>query len=132
MHDAIKEVDTRTIRRFRLIDAMIFVAACAPGFYHVAKCLDDPYLTARSKTFGAIMLKICHYVNLIIPLMFMMTVSAFVVRLRKPRGSLRSVLRQPGAIACFGAIAACALGLIGGVASHAISVLDSGNDTVLA
>ncbi len=90
------------------MDAMIFVGAAGVGFYHVRDWLSQSYDVEPRDFFGNLFL-LRYYVDCIIPLAFMTTVSCLVARFLRPRPLLRRALVQPGAIACFGVVATALL-----------------------
>jgi hypothetical protein len=118
----------RVIRRFTLLDAMIFTAASGLGFYHISSFMGDASLSVRPKTFYGHLVLIFRYTHFIIPLMLLITISALIVRLRRPRPPVRRILRQPGAIACAAAVAVAVLESVRAVVFDVVWLLDSAND----
>jgi hypothetical protein len=128
----------RPNRRFTLIDAMIFIAASAPGFLHLKHCIDDPILGANSQIgansqkLGVNLMILYHYINFIIPFMLMMTIAVLIIRLRKPRPPCRRIFRQPGTMACFGAIAVVLLEAVGSLIAYGMLAFDSSDGSFWA
>jgi hypothetical protein len=114
------------VRRFTILDAMIFTAASGPGFYHMMRnCDGDRLLQFHTNKIGLILLVICNYLHYIVPLVAMMTLAVFLVRFRRPWPPVRRIFREPGSIACFGAITVVLIEMVRVVVSHVTFVLDS-------
>jgi hypothetical protein len=113
-------------RRFTILDAMIFMAASCPGLFHMMRNYDaERLLTFHTNKIGLTLLVICNYLYYIVPLMAMMTLAVFLVRFRRPRPPVRCIFREPGSIACFGAITVGLLFMVRVAALHVPFVLDS-------
>jgi hypothetical protein len=114
------------VRRFTLLDAMVLIAASAPGIYHIVRnCLDDPVFGIRTNKIGTTLMVLCHYLHMVVPLMGLMTIALLIARFRRPRPSVARIFREPGMVACFAALAVALLELVAGFAQQFVVVFDS-------
>jgi hypothetical protein len=93
-------------RRFTLIDAMVLVAAVGVSFVLIRDYVQDSRIAralsaALPDEWGAADLwrRATVYAGIISPLAVALSLALFVLRIRRPRPSLRQALRQPGMLA---------------------------------
>jgi len=116
-------------RKFTLLDAMIITAAVGIGLFVVRDINADWSGVTPTKLGGTINL-LSAYTHPINPVMLAVTLSALVISIRRPRPSIRRVLRRPGTIACFGAIAVTLLESVQGILCDWTMSFDDANDNI--
>jgi hypothetical protein len=103
---AAPESEPTTIRRLNLIDAMIFIIALGlglalarPAFTLIADAVSrDPHWRFQ-RLAGAVSL--ARMLNIVLlNFLFFLLPAVLIVRLRRPRPPLRSLIDQPGFVAC--------------------------------
>lgn len=109
-------------RRFTVLDAMVFVAATAIGLAGARQSIVDAWPFQRPDqgwTTGTIFGHILHYLpELLLPLITAWTPSILILRLRRPRPSIRCLFLQPGASACGAVSLIMVVGLLRRLASE--------------
>ena len=106
VHPIVAEIDNRQSRPFTLGDAMILVIALALGLALARPAIGSLAFKIRSvppnyfRTPGAA-LALARTLNIILLCFLFFLLPAFLVlRLKRPRAPLRSLIRQPGFAAC--------------------------------
>ena len=103
----VTEVDRTKFRPFTLGDAMILIIALALGLAVARPAISSLAFKVRSLSrstiFGRLgaVLALARTLNIIVLSFLLFLLPAFVIlRLKRPRAPLRSVVRQPGFAAC--------------------------------
>jgi len=97
-------------RRFTLLDGMILVGGAAVGFAGARAGLEEyyDYWFIEAHQFAGFTLMLA-------------SVLVLILRLRKPRPTLRRIARQPGAVACAAVVAVQVEGTINSLISDSIT-----------